>query len=549
MKRLKQVAANLLIASLTIAPLSANVHYADAAGKPSLSVRKLTLSSGKTKTLTLKNAKKMSTSWKTNKKKVVAITKKTRTTCKVKALAQGKATITCKVKNGKKVTSLTCKITVPAKKPTPVKTADVTTTPVPTQTPSDAPLETPSVTTTPTQHPLANESILENYKDYFGYVGTCLTYGTDTSPNQLQKADIMEHVKKHYNSFTLENEMKPDAILGSSANTISVSEAKKLGYIIPENYKEESVPQLNLDRLDKVLKVAYDNGLRMRAHTLVWHSQTPAWFFSKNYNTNIETDPDTMDARLEFYIRTVMSHVMDKELEITGKSGSIIYAWDVVNEYLHRYAFNWALNWTSVYGDMGDSPSYVKKAFEIAYDVLKTYQATDDVVLFYNDYNTYFDPEGTINLVNFINENEPANICGGIGMQSHVDIKVPTVEEYGDALEQFLNTGLEVQITELDMTINFNTDGDNPSYNYKKEGETNEDQAAFVSEFMNMIISKQLNRDKSVSPKGITSLTLWGLYDKISWRKRCAPLLFGKNINDPKPSFYTFIEAAKKNKQ
>ena len=59
MKRLKQVAANLLIASLTIAPLSANVHYADAARKPSLSVRKLTLSSGKTKTLTLKNAKKM----------------------------------------------------------------------------------------------------------------------------------------------------------------------------------------------------------------------------------------------------------------------------------------------------------------------------------------------------------------------------------------------------------------------------------------------------------------------------------------------------------
>lgn len=520
MRQIKRCIAYLLIGALTVTPLFSNTTNVDAISKkPALSAKKKSLVSGKTATLKLKNAKKMSTSWKTSKKKVVAITKKTRTTCKLKALAQGKATITCKVKNGKKVKSLTCKVTVSAKKPAP------------------------SVTKTP----VADESILENYKDYFGYVGTCLTYGSDTSPSQLQNADIMTHVKKHYNSFTLENEMKPDAILGSAANTISVSEAKKLGYIIPDNYKDESVPQLNLDRLDKVLKVAYDNGLHMRAHTLVWHSQTPAWFFSKNYNSNKETDPDTMDARLEFYIRTVMSHVMDKELEITGKSGSIIYAWDVVNEYLHRPAFNWALNWTSVYGDMGNSPSYVKKAFEIAYDVLKTYQATNDVVLFYNDYNTYFDPEGTINLVNFINENEPAKICGGIGMQSHVDIKVPTVEEYGDALEQFLNTGLEVQITELDMTINFNTDGDNPSYNYKKEGETNEDQAAFVSEFMNMVISKQLNRDKSVSPKGITSFTLWGLYDNISWRRRCAPLLFGKSINDPKPSFYTFIEAAKKN--
>lgn len=527
MKRFKHVAAYLLIAALTVAPLFSGA--ADAASKsPALSSKKKTLVTGKTTTLKLKNAKKASVSWKTSKKKVVAIQKKTKTSCKIKAVSKGRATITCKVKSGKKVTTLNCKVTVSGKKA--VKT----------------PVPSASATPVPTKNPLADESIVENYKDYFGYVGTCLSYA---NPDQLQTASTMKYVKKHYNSFTLENEMKPDAILGSAGNTISVSEAKELGYMIPDNYKEKTVPKLNFDRVDHVLKIAYDNGLHMRAHTLLWHSQTPAWFFSEDYDNNISVavKPATMDARLEFYIRTLMTHIMDKEREITGKSGSIIYAWDVVNEYLHR--FSWGLNWTSVYGDMGDHPSYVKKAFEVAYDVLKSYNATEDVVLFYNDYNTYFGVEETINLVNFINENEPEKICGGIGMQSHIDVKVPTIEEYGDALEQFLNTGLEVQITELDVTINFNTDGDNPSYNYKKEGETNEDQAAFVGEFMNMVISKQLNRDKSISPKGVTSLTLWGLYDKISWRKRSTPLLFGKNINDPKPSFYTFIEAAKKNKK
>lgn len=73
-------------------------------------------------------------------------------------------------------------------------------------------------------------------------------------------------------------------------------------------------------------------------------------------------DEDTMDARIDFYVSTVMDHVMQKEKEIAGETGKIVYAWDVVNEYLHR-GRAWSLNWTSVYGDMKGTPSYVKRAF------------------------------------------------------------------------------------------------------------------------------------------------------------------------------------------
>lgn len=68
---------------------------------------------------------------------------------------------------------------------------------------------------------------------------------------------------------------------------------------------------------------------------------------------------------------------MDKEKELTGSAGSIVYAWDVVNEYLHRQSF--ARTWTNIYKNSGDSPSYVKKAFELAYGMFKAYNVQDKV--------------------------------------------------------------------------------------------------------------------------------------------------------------------------
>lgn len=550
----RRMIAKLLAGVMLVSVAVPATTWTEAAKKPVLSKRSIRLEAGKKTTLKVQTAKKARVTWKSSKKSVVSIGKKTKKSAQIIAKKKGTAKISCKVRQQKKKFTLVCKVKVTKAKVNPVKTTAPTvipsTAPAASGTPavSAKPSATPSATPEVTLPPLKSDSILENYEDVFGHLGTCVNYGSNPSTSQLQDEKTLAFVKKHFNSITMENEMKPDAVLGNSVNAITKEEAEKLGYIIPDNYKETSVPKLNFDRIDKILQTAYDNGLGLRGHTLLWHSQTPAWFFGIDYDADEDAvDEDTMDARIDFYVSTVMDHVMQKEKEIAGETGKIVYAWDVVNEYLHR-GRAWSLNWTSVYGDMKGTPSYVKRAFERAYEMLEKYDATDKVTLFYNDYDTYFEVEDLLALVNFINEGEKAKICSGIGMQSHVDIKRPTIEEYGAALEKFMAAGYEVQITELDFTINFDTDGTDkkdPSYDYENEGETIEEQAAFVKDFMEMVIAKQKNRDKTVSPKGITGLTIWGLYDSISWRGKSQPLLFGTSIDDPKPAFQAFLEASR----
>lgn len=550
----RRMIAKLLAGVMLVSVAVPATTWTEAAKKPVLSKRSIRLEAGKKTTLKVKTAKKARVTWKSSKKSVVSIGKKTKKSAQIIAKKKGTAKISCKVRQQKKKFTLVCKVKVTKAKVNPVKTTAPTvipsTVPAASGTPavSAKPSATPSATPEVTLPPLKSDSILENYEDVFGHLGTCVNYGSNPSTSQLQDEKTLAFVKKHFNSITMENEMKPDAVLGNSVNAITKEEAEKLGYIIPDNYKETSVPKLNFDRIDKILQTAYDNGLGLRGHTLLWHNQTPAWFFGIDYDADEDAvDEDTMDARIDFYVSTVMDHVMQKEKEIAGETGKIVYAWDVVNEYLHR-GRAWSLNWTSVYGDMKGTPSYVKRAFERAYEMLEKYDATDKVTLFYNDYDTYFEVEDLLALVNFINEGEKAKICSGIGMQSHVDIKRPTIEEYGAALEKFMAAGYEVQITELDFTINFDTDGidkKDPSYDYENEGETIEEQAAFVKDFMEMVIAKQKNRDKTVSPKGITGLTIWGLYDSISWRGKSQPLLFGTSIDDPKPAFQAFLEASR----
>lgn len=377
-------------------------------------------------------------------------------------------------------------------------------------------------------------SIKDTYSGIFERMGNVVSYNTSWNNGyQMQNDDTMKFVKHHFNSYTLENELKPEQVLSNWSGTISVSEAKNLGYVIPDGYTESTVAKLNFDSVDKILEIANNYGIQMRGHVMQWHQQTSPRFFHEGYDANNDiVTKAVMDKRIEFYIRTVMKHVMDKEKSLTGKAGSLVYCWDITNEYTHRTNQPSDTTWVDVYGDMGLKPTYVKKAYEVAYDELKQYGLQKDITLFYNDYNEYDVADEIVELINYINEGEEAKICGGIGMQSHITVSYPSLEKYGTAVDKFLATGLQVQVTELDIGIS--------------DTQTEEDLAQHYSDIMKLLISKQKNRDKTVNARGITGVTVWGLYDAISWRKPTSCLLFGESLEDPKPAFYSFLEAATK---
>lgn len=382
--------------------------------------------------------------------------------------------------------------------PEPTATAAPTATPEPTEPPTP----TPKPTATPV--PFDNSVTLMNtYGTLFDYSGVCVS-----SASSMSNVHTMKAIKQHYNSITLENEMKPNAILGSAPKLITVDEAKAMGYVIPDNYTEAMVPTLKFDVTDLAMQLCYENEMGLRFHTLVWHSQSPNWFFRSDYSMNSDfVSPEVMDARMEFYIRTIMKHVYDSEY------GSCVYAWDVVNEYWNADTSNWI----AIYGKKNTSPSFVKLAYQIADDVLREYGIRENVSLIFNDFNTYYSSQYLLSIMEFINSD--GKICDGFGMQAHLNINNPSPDTFVSTAKKFLDAGYEVQLTELDVTT---------SSDFR--------QADYYYELMEGLLALKKDYDN------FTGITYWGRGDNMSWRGDQNPLLFSMP-GKPKSAYYKVLQA------
>lgn len=395
-------------------------------------------------------------------------------------------------------------------------------------------------------------SLYENYKNIFPNMGVAVDY------NQLMGANTMKFVKAQYNSVTMGNAMKPDATLPSSNNNdqfVTVDEAKKLGYYVSENYtsQEDNIkaggkvyyPKLNFENMDVLLKRAHEQGLKMRFHTLIWHQQTPVYFFKSQYKSSstwTNASEQAMSSRVEWYVRTVMDHVMKSPY------ADVIYTVDVVNEYFHSHNShdssvntNGVTFWEQIYNTsesgskMKTTPSYVKLAFKCAYDALVANKRTD-VTLIYNDYNTYGDDtaDRIVSLYNWLNTKDDINtggdkICSGVGMQTHLSAgeTYHSAAKFKAALDKFRTAGMEIQVTEWDAT------------NYK--GLSEAEMAEYWKDIMQALI------DTKKAGGNVTGITIWGLYDATSWRADGNPLPFTGLFNI-KDSFTALIDLAKASK-
>lgn len=362
------------------------------------------------------------------------------------------------------------------------------------------------------------ESLNKAYAPYFDYIGFAVPF------DLLNRAFIQEGLAHQAGCITPENEFKPDSLLGWGRPT-------KLIDFTASDGKTYKVPAelAGTNNLKNYLNAALINGFKIRGHVLVWHSQTQKWFFRENYDTNANlVDKATMRARQEWYIKSVLEFV--KNWEDTAADGQrIIIAWDVVNEAMSDsgnpgdYLRNQGSDWYSIYQD----DSFITDAF-----VFANKYAPKDLKLAYNDYGCY-GQQKTARIVKLIKkiQNTPGARIDILGMQSHISMNHPTASLYELALKQFLDLGVDVQVTELDI-------GNGNSISTPKL------LADKYAQFFELFLKYRKTEGKN----GISGVTLWGILDERSWISNHgaqAPLLFHEDFRC-KPAFYSVLETAQK---
>lgn len=299
---------------------------------------------------------------------------------------------------------------------------------------------------------------------------------------------------KHYNQMTFGNALKWDAT-------------------------EPSDGVFTFSRADTLANFARANGFHARGHTLLWHSQTPAWVFRDANGNPLQAGNADHRAlllqRLQRHIQTVMSRYKD-----------LIDTWDVVNEPIDPSQPNGLRNspWLQIIG-----PDYIDLAFQYAHAV------DPNAALFLNDYSTE-DPKkrAALQIVvqGLLDRHVPIH---GVGHQAHINVQWPDVAEIRNTLKLFAGMGLMNEITEFDMSAYTNSTDTSPvsQQTLTLQGYRYRDVFNVYREF---------------SPY-IKSVTFWGLGDDTSWLKTFPitrddkPLPFDE-ASQAKPAYWGIVDPA-----
>lgn len=394
-------------------------------------------------------------------------------------------------------------------------------------------------------------------------LGTGSIAGTAIMSSEIKDDTLMELVEKHFNAVTLGNELKPDALfnyqIGQSVECTPITFKGKELKVPVVNDKKENLDFSRADEmLDKILEwnaANPNNKIRVRGHVLVWHSQTPEWFFHEDYNVaKPYVDKETMNRRLEWFISSVFDHYFGKAAN--GKYDGLFYGWDVVNEAVNgntyrddkvtsdasdtstsdtRHGSN--SMWWRVY----QSNEFIINAFKYA-----DQYAPKDVELYYNDFGETDNTkcEGIVKLINDVKSVKEARL-DAFGMQAHYNVDGFSAAQFKSVAKKYAAAAGKVQLTELDFKASSTYDGTAAT----KESEYTK--MAYCHKNLYEAI-KALKKEGT----NVSGLTVWGVIEPNSWlhsqsdlgggasgSAQC-PLLFDGNYK-AKPAYWAYVDATK----
>ena len=367
--------------------------------------------------------------------------------------------------------------------------------------------------------------------------------GTAITNSDLADVESMGLVTKHFNGLTIGNELKPDAMFGYASSNPKTE-------TVVFNGEELLVPVLDYSRAERTLNYIYkwnelnpDSQIKIRGHVLVWHSQTPNWFFYEDYNTSKTlVSAETMAKRLEWYIATMAEHFTGED----SKYKDMFYAWDVVNEAVSDSTGTYRNDkeksmWWKVY----QSNEFIIQAFRFANKYMP-----ESVDLYYNDYNEWYASKvrGIVQLINDVKAAEGTRI-DGMGMQGHHKVGGASITQFEDAVRAYAAVVDQVQITEWDMKVS-------SVYKNTEQG-IQEEYIRQANVYYDYYQSIQKLRAEGIN---FTGMTFWGVIDTNSWlqtqnsvggaadgKVTQHPLLFDGGYQ-VKPAFWAFADQARYSK-
>ena len=298
------------------------------------------------------------------------------------------------------------------------------------------------------------QGLKDAYKNYF-MIGVALNQRNVTDPDQTAL------VCREFNSITAENDMKPQ----------------------PTEPKEG---EFNWEAADKIANFARQNGIKLRGHCLMWHSQIGEWMYNDNPTKEV------FYQRMKNHIQAVVNRYKD-----------VVYCWDVVNEAMtdDKNAVD-PYRQSPMYKLCGDE--FIAKAFQFARE------ADPKALLFYNDYNEC-DPVKSQCIYNMVKAMKQAGVpIDGIGMQGHYNIYGPTEQEVDNALTLYKQIVKHIHVTELDIRTNEEMGG---ALRFSREGVN-------VTDSVKQHLADQYARVFRVFRKHkdvIDCVTFWNLGDRDSW--------------------------------
>lgn len=356
-----------------------------------------------------------------------------------------------------------------------------------------------------------------------------------SSPNEKEHKAVLTLKQALDNRFLIGVAMNTSQIDGIDSAGIKLIK-KHFNSVVAENCLKSEVTQpeegkFDFNLADKFVEFGKKDNMFIVGHTLIWHSQAPKWFF---------VDENGDDVSREILIERMKTHITTLVSRYKGR----INGWDVVNEAIEDDG-SWRKS--KFYEIIGED--YVKLAFQFAHD------ADPNAELYYNDYSMAHEGRrnGVVKMIKTLQKQ--GIVVAGIGMQGHCNMEFPAIDEFEKSLLAFAGLGVNVMITELDVTVlpkpNI-SEGADVALNEKYSEELNpysnglpDSVAVKLHDRYNSLFKLFLKHSDKIS-----RVTLWGLTDSQSWRnywpvkgRTDYPLLFDREYKS-KPIVETIIKEA-----